>query len=80
MNDKILQSIAKRSLTYGPRARQLLKERTSGLIEDTRVLTDLTRRLEAENDSIRPLLADDQQQPEMNEQDAVLEELRRMFG
>ena len=78
MRDETLQTIARLSRTFGPAARRILAERVSGLQESTATLTDLTRRLEADNDSTRSLLADGHQQPAP--EDAALDELRERFG
>ncbi len=72
MKDDTLQSIAERSLTYGPWARRVLAERVSGVRADTRTLRDLTAELEA-----GPLPAENQRQ---DPEDAALDELRERFG
>lgn len=81
MHDETLASISRRSTTYGPRAREILRQRADGLQKDTATLTDLTEQIEADNDSIRPLLADGgQQRPGASSEEQALDELRRLYG
>jgi len=79
LRDTTLESIAKRSTTYGPAARRILGGRVDSLQKDTRTLTDLTRQIERDNDSVRPLIKDHQQLGASPE-DHALDELRRMYG
>ena len=78
LRDETLQSIARRSTTYGPAARHTLRERVDGVTEQTATLTDLSRRIEADNDTVRPLVAGEHQQ--RADEDAALSELRRLYG
>jgi hypothetical protein len=74
LSDEALQSVAKRSLRYGERARELLKARVNGVVADTRELTGLTADLVAENE-----VTHRQQLGAPSEQDRALDSLRDMF-
>lgn len=81
LRDETLQSIAERSRTFGPAARRILDKRISGVERDTAKLTDLTERIQADNATVRPLLAaGDDQQPGASSEDHALAELRRLYG
>ena len=80
LRDETLASISRRSTTYGPAARHILRERVDGVAQQTATLRNLTAEIEADNATVRPLLADSHQQPGASSEDHALEELRRMFG
>ncbi len=77
LQDDTLRSIAQRSISHGPTARRLLERRIEGLEEDTDTLTELTERVEADNATVRPLLAGGQQD---SDEDAALSQLREEYG
>ncbi len=74
LSDEALQSVAKRSLSYGDRARELLKARVNGVVADTRELTGLTADLMAENEETHR-----QQLGAPSEQDRALACLKELF-
>ncbi len=71
LSDEALQSVARRSLTYGERARKILAGRVSGVVADTRTLTGLTADLVAENEVTRRQLP--------TGEDEALDSLKKMF-
>lgn len=79
LQDETLASIGRRSTTYGPAARHILRERVDGVAETTATLRDLTAEIEADNATVRPLLAGSGHQQRADE-DAALSELRRLYG
>ena len=79
LRDETLQSIARRSTTYGPAARRILSRRVDGVTEQTATLSDLTERIRADIDTVRPLVKD-HQPPGAYPENCALAELRRRFG
>ncbi len=79
LQDQTLSSITRLSATYAPAARGELRRRVEGVEGSTRTLRDLTRRIEADNSTVRPLVKE-RQQPGASSEDHALAELRRLYG